>query len=92
MVVQVAVSEGSAESPRQEHAEGADVIEPACAHLDEEVAAVMRGLIDVCTNRIPHAYMGMCPDSIEGHDVRDHDCPACAAVQAAERLLVGRGH
>lgn len=52
----------------------------------------MRGLIDVCTNRIPHAYMGMCPDSIEGHDVRDHDCPACAAVLAAERLLVGRGH
>lgn len=89
--MQVAISGESVENARQAHAEGAADIEPASARLDEGVAAVIRRLIDVSTNRIPHAYMGMCPDSIEGHDVRDHDCPACAAVLAAERLLVGRG-
>lgn len=52
-----------------------------------EATQVIRRLIDVCTNRTQHVGMGMCPDSIEGHDVRDDECPACAAIAAAEKLL-----
>lgn len=62
------------------------------AGVSEEAALAMRKLIDVCTNRTRHVGMGMCPDSIEGHDVRDDECPACSAIVAAERLLAPSGH
>jgi len=42
-------------------------------------------LIDVATGRIPHIYQGTCPDVIEGHQVRDEECPACRIVIEAER-------
>lgn len=42
-------------------------------------------LIEVATAKIAHAYNGMCPDAVEGHDVRDDECPACRVLIAAER-------
>lgn len=89
----------------QESGVGARVVDEAAAsHADavlassasvsvsEEAALTMRKLIDVCTNRTRHVGMGMCPDSIEGHDVRDDECPACSAIVAAEHLLAQCGH
>lgn len=58
--------------------------------LSGEAAAVIRELIDVCTNWTQHVGMAMCPDSIEGHEVRDAEFPACKAIVAAERLLAQR--
>lgn len=40
-------------------------------------------LIEVATAKIPHVYNGMCPDAVEGHDVRDTECPACKVLLAA---------
>ena len=57
-------------------------------------------LFDVATGKIPHLYAGLCPDSVNGPESRDPDCPACQAIAAAEaqqhRLLqdmhdAGRG-
>ena len=38
---------------------------------------IIRNLIDVGTGKIPHRYMGLCPDAVDGHEQRDKDCPAC---------------
>ena len=47
-------------------------------------------LFDVATGKTPHLYAGRCPDSVNGPESRDPDCPACQAISAAaqqERLL-----
>lgn len=41
-------------------------------------------LLDVATGKIQHRYLGFCPDSTNGLDLRDPDCPACQAIAAAE--------
>ena len=41
-------------------------------------------LFDVATGKTPHLYAGRCPDSVNGPDSRDPDCPACQAIAAAE--------
>lgn len=46
---------------------------------------VIRDLIAVATGQVEHVYHGQCPDKIEGHATRDHDCPACQAIMAAEQ-------
>ena len=45
---------------------------------------IINDLIAVATGQVDHVYMGQCPDQIEGHEVRDPDCPACQAIMAAE--------
>jgi hypothetical protein len=37
-------------------------------------------LRDVAAGRVEHRYMGGCPDALEGYEVRDPDCPACAVL------------
>lgn len=46
---------------------------------------IIRDLVAVATGQVDHVYMGQCPDKIEGHTTRDHDCPACQAIMAAEQ-------
>ena len=41
-------------------------------------------LFDVATGKTPHLYAGRCPDSVNGPESRDTDCPACQAIAAAE--------
>lgn len=48
---------------------------------------LIRDLIAIATGQVEHIYLGQCPDQIEGHEARDHDCPACRAIIAAERLF-----
>lgn len=47
---------------------------------------IIRDLIAVATGQVDHLKMGQCPDQVEGHETRDHDCPACRAIMAAEQL------
>lgn len=48
---------------------------------------VVRDLIAVASGQVEHVYLGQCPDQIEGHTTRDHDCPACRVLIAAEQLV-----
>ncbi|MGX9695093.1 hypothetical protein ACTJNK_32480 (plasmid) [Achromobacter anxifer] len=43
----------------------------------DRAAAVLRAYAE---GRINHVFNGQCPDEIEGHDVRDDDCPVCRAL------------
>ncbi|WP_281661179.1 hypothetical protein [Microvirgula aerodenitrificans] len=52
----------------------------------KEQQQIIRDLIAVATGQVAHVYLGACPDQVEGQDARDHDCPACRAIMAAERL------
>lgn len=44
--------------------------------------AVLRAYAE---GRINHVFLGQCPDEIEGHDVRDEDCPVCCALNALQQ-------
>lgn len=48
---------------------------------------VLKQLRDIATGVTSHRYNGMCPDELEGPDVRDTDCPACRALLAADAAL-----
>jgi len=52
------------------------------AHNAKLEAQVER-LRDVATGKIKHVFNGLCPDEIEGPDVRDPDCVACQILDAA---------
>lgn len=41
-------------------------------------------LLDVATGKTPHLYAGRCPDSVNGPEPRDPDCPACQAIVSAD--------
>lgn len=43
---------------------------------DEEIAR-LRAVVD---GRVNHVYNGLCPDLVQGHDTRDPECTACAAL------------
>jgi hypothetical protein len=56
------------------------------ADANERLAALEQDaerLIAIGAGRIAHVNNGMCPDSVEGHDTRDPDCPACRVLIAA---------
>ncbi len=72
---------------------------PAClrAERDQLRAAVERlkaapsihaisVLVDHARGVLPHRYEGACPDSVEGPDVRDPECPVCRAIDSVSRL------
>lgn len=46
-----------------------------------------QALYDVSTGRIEHIYSGLCPDGVEGPDVRDEECPACRVLIEADKVL-----
>lgn len=54
------------------------VVDAALASLQPVTQA--QALLDAATGKTPHVFNGLCPDSIEGPDVRDPDCPACQAL------------
>lgn len=57
------------------------------AARQEAVPAItVADLLAVATGRTRHILAGLCPDEIEGPDVRDGDCPACRILVAAESL------
>lgn len=35
---------------------------------------------EVALGRVPHRYMGGCPDALDGWDLRDPECAACAIL------------
>lgn len=43
-------------------------------------------LVDHARGVLPHRYEGACPDSVEGPDVRDPECPVCRAIDSVSRL------
>jgi hypothetical protein len=45
---------------------------------------LVRDLIDVGTGKIPHKFMGQCPDAVDGHGQRDKTCRACRILIRAE--------
>lgn len=57
---------------------------------NERMRTSLQALVDVGSGKLAHAYNGMCPDEIEGYDVRDDECPACRALVAAQDLLDGK--
>lgn len=46
----------------------------------KQVAALIR----VGSGEVPHTFMGLCPDSLNGSSSRDDACPACQVLQAGE--------
>lgn len=44
-------------------------------------------LHSVATGRTAHIYSGLCPDGVEGPDVRDEHCPACRVLIEADKVL-----
>lgn len=44
-------------------------------------------LYHIATGQTLHTYNGMCPDALEGHAVRDNECPACKAILRFEEAL-----
>lgn len=55
----------------------------ALAAQAELHAAEVKRLLDVATGRVRHDFLGLCPDSIEGPDSRDPQCPACKVLLLA---------
>lgn len=51
----------------------------------------LEALRDVATGRLRHLYDGQCPDTVEGLDVRDPNCPACQAIERALRRAAPEG-
>jgi len=61
---------------------------PAVSRAEyDQLAAAARLLADVATGRLDHLHDGLCPDVIEGFDVRDDECPACLALIALDAAL-----
>lgn len=48
---------------------------------------IISDLIKVATGELPHTYLELCPDTVDGHHQRDPECPACQAIMAAEAAI-----
>ena len=46
------------------------------------LAVQLQQLKLVATRQVVHVNNGLCPDTLEGPDVRDPDCPACQILLA----------
>ena len=70
-------------APYSAHGEKDQVVEHIASRLRGEAApegnAVLR---DYAEGRIHHLNRGSCPDPIEGHNSRDHQCEVCAALSS----------
>lgn len=54
-----------------------------------DTKTIISQLVLVANGTVLHAYDGLCPDSLVGHDIRDVNCPACQALIAAEQVIGG---
>ncbi|KIL03153.1 hypothetical protein QX25_18365 (plasmid) [Stutzerimonas stutzeri] len=59
------------------------------SNLIQVPTEALKGLVSIATGHVRHVYMGMCPDQVEGPDVRDGDCPACQLLTRADGILSG---
>lgn len=50
-------------------------------------ASVLAGLFAVSSGQIGHVFNGLCPDTVEGFEVRDDECPACIELIEADEAL-----
>lgn len=58
----------------------------------ESTVAAVSVLVDHARGVLQHLYEGACPDSVEGPDARDPECPVCRAIDSASRLrTIGPG-
>lgn len=48
-------------------------------------AKLIQDLVDVGSGKLRHAYMGSCPDALEGTATRDRTCVACRVLLAGAR-------
>lgn len=53
--------------------------------MDKAIKAAMEGLLRVATGETQHIRRANCP--VDGSEDRQDDCPACQAIQRAEKLL-----
>ncbi|NWK76779.1 hypothetical protein [Aquitalea sp. LB_tupeE] len=53
--------------------------------MDKAIKAAMEGLLRVATGETPHIRRANCPEN--GSEDRQVDCPACQAIERAEKLL-----
>lgn len=49
--------------------------------------SVLAGLYAVSSGQVEHVFNGLCPDSVEGYEVRDDECPACIELIKADAAL-----
>lgn len=61
-----------------------------CAGMQIDLTMAI-ALYHIATGKTPHVYNGMCPDSLEGHAVRDDECPACNAILRFEEAMQAAG-
>ena len=54
----------------------------------ESTVAAVSVLVDHARGVLMHRYEGACPDSVEGPDVRDPECPVCRAIDSASGRAV----
>jgi hypothetical protein len=52
---------------------------PVLLATEKETADV---LVDYATGRVDHRWNGSCPDTVNGPNDRDLECPVCAALIA----------
>lgn len=52
-----------------------------------DISSQAARLLHVATGKIPHLYAGLCPDSVNGPESCDPDCPACQAIALTETQL-----
>lgn len=55
--------------------------------MSNDASSILADLLAVATGKTRHVYMGLCPDELQGSDVRDPECPACRALVAAGAAL-----
>jgi hypothetical protein len=51
-----------------------------------ESIEILNDLASIADGRIKHVFNGSCPDEVEGHTVRDEDCPACQVLKRYDAL------
>lgn len=52
----------------------------------QESAELLSELVSIADGRIKHVFNGSCPDQVEGHAVRDDDCPACQVLKRFDAI------
>ncbi len=55
--------------------------------MDAIKTKMIQKLIDVGTGKVMHIYRGQCPEPVAGQQTRDSGCPACKALDAAEKMI-----
>lgn len=52
--------------------------------------ATYAGVLQLLTRQLEHVNNGLCPDIIEGGDVRDDECPACQVLLQLDQAITAQ--